>query len=131
MTGRGIPLITRTVPKGKEKFVPPTSIAGWHRVYYRASQVERSIHPKDFKVGLPVAVLDDRMEFRDKVPRPIFYTGIVEKIWGNPDDPIVTIKYDAHPYAVNISFGIKQNSIFCIPVPKTKPIKTAARKARR
>lgn len=122
----------RATPKGKEKFIPPAEIARWHTVYYRASQVGRCLRPEDFKVGLAVGVLEQRLEFSGKVPDPIFYTGVVEKIWGNPDDPLVTIKYDAHPMAVNISFGIKQNYLFCIPVPapKTKPVKTTARKTR-
>lgn len=129
MTGRGVPLFTRTVPKGKEKTVPPESTKVWHRVFYRASQVERSLRPEDFVVGKRLAVLEHRHEFHseEQMPPCVFYTGVVEKIWGTDSD-LVTIKYDAHPFAVNISFGIKHNSMFCIPVSKAKSAKTKKRR---
>lgn len=127
MTGRGTPMFTRTVPKGKEKFIPPALIAGWHRVYYKPSQVERSLRPEHFKVGLRVGVLEQRLDFLGNPPEPIFYTGTVEKIWGSDLD-IVTIKYDAHPYAVSISFGIKANAHFVIPLGKETKPKTPVRR---
>lgn len=105
-------------PKGKEKAVDAKSVSGWHRVFYKPHQVERSLRVEDFKVGIRLAVLDQREDFHTEIPEPVFYTGVVEKIWGsNPDNQIVTIKYDGHPRSLGISFVIKQYYLLCIPVP--------------
>jgi hypothetical protein len=94
----------------------------FQQIYYSASQVTNSIHPSQFVVGLRVAVLnyDELSNFTDKdiTDKACFYTGVVESIWGNPSDPIVTIKFDDKPNAISISFGIKQYARFIIKEPK-------------
>lgn len=120
---------TREVPKANEVRVAKKDLTGWHRVYYRAYQVERCLRPEDFKEGLRLAVLENRHQFTGEIPEEIFYVGTVKRIWGNPDDPLVDIVFDGHPYALGITFGIKQNNLMCIPLPKGSTPK--ARKPRK
>lgn len=106
---------TRTAkptPTKKESILDPAIVATWHRVYFHFQQAERCLREEEFVVGKRVAVWQDigPIKAGEAIPFPKFYTGVIERIWGNnPDDPLVTIKYDANPYAISITFGIKNN----------------------
>lgn len=127
MTAGPQPIFVRATPKGKEVKVSKKETAGWHRVYYRAYQVERCLRPEHFKVGLRLAVLENREQFTSEIPEETFYVGTVKKIYGNPEDPLVEIVYDAHPWSVAITFGIKQNHLMCIPLPVERTPKKRSR----
>ena len=89
-------------------------------VWVNPLQVSGSIHWTKIKEGLRVAVLEHgsmcNQEW-DKLKEPIFYTGVVSQIWGNPDSPIVTIVFDDKPNCMSISFGLKEYSGIIITEP--------------
>ncbi len=128
--GQSLMPAVRATPKCKEVKVPKERLAGWHRVYYRAYQVERCLRPEHFKVGLRLAVLENRSQFTDKIPEETFYVGTVKRIWGNPDDPLVDIVYDGHPWSLGITFGIKQYHLMCIPLPVERVVKSPPKRTR-
>jgi hypothetical protein len=100
------------------------TLLGDHRVFYRASQVERSVPcyfaMHEIKVGLRLAVLEERNEFFGTPPTPHFYTGQIEKI---SETGLVTIAFDAHPYATALSADLDQIMKFCIRIPRLAPHK--------
>lgn len=116
MSTSGTPMFAvRATPKGKEVVLRAADLRG-HQVYSRPTQVTNCLRPSDFKKGLRLAVLEPREQFTGDPPEFVFYPGTVQNIWGNPDDPIVTILYDGHPWSLDVSFGIKQNACMCIPL---------------
>lgn len=87
-----------------------------HRIYYRATQVERSAPCEKrppLEVGMCVAILEERNEFTRKVPKATFYAARVTKI-GDGDDPLVTFEYENHPYATSLGAGMSHIAPFCI-----------------
>ena len=112
--------------KPKKIVAIPPEMLYQPRVFYQASQVERSVpcfmEISKIKVGDRLAVLEERNEFSahfgEKLPiAATFYIGRVTAI-GDGDDPLVTITYDGHPYAVSLTAGLNNIARFCIPVPR-------------
>ena len=89
-----------------------------HRVFYRATQVERNVLCYGpIKVGMRVAVLENRDEFRGNPEPPLFYVALVEKI----EKGLITLKYEYHPWAVRLVGGIVELAKFCVPLKRRKP----------
>ena len=60
-----------------------------------------------------VAILEDRNEFTERIPKATFYAARVTKI-GDGDDPLVTFEYENHPYATSLGAGMSHIAPFCI-----------------
>lgn len=111
-------------PKINEKIVPAKLIKHWNRVFYKPSQVERSlpcIVGLKIEPGLRLAMLFPHGEFlavNGKVPESKFYTGTVTEITGSGLTLSMTIKFDGNPFCPGIfNCGVKYYEIFCIPLP--------------
>lgn len=91
-----------------------------HPVYYRATQVGLSApchQTPALQVGMRVAVLETRNEFRLKIPTPKFYEAKVSEIRGD----LVHLEYKNHPYSTGLIAGMAEIAKFCVPLDKAAP----------
>lgn len=77
------------------------------------------LRPEDIRVGMPIGVCEHaRRTFSNgNIPKQTrFIQGRVTKIFGDPDDLIMTVEY-SRPDVVGvlgITFGVKQYACLCI-----------------
>ena len=118
--------------KIKELIVPTDEISGWHRIFYKPSQVERCLPCSGIKpkTGLRLAMLfphDEFMPKKGKVPIAKFFLGKITRVSDDSDDPVITIRFDGNPYCSEIMCGFKAKEKFCIPYPTRHGAKTHSR----
>ncbi len=112
--------VAKSAKTPRDKTVPDADVSGWHRVFYRATQVERSLPCYGIKpkVGLRLAMLMPTDEFSCEkgasVPSPKFFIGTITKI--GDDGDMVTIKFDAAA-CVSTTLSFAYYAKFCIPYP--------------
>ena len=107
-------------PKLRPEIIATDAQVMGHRPFYRMSQVERSLPCYGIKarVGLRVGIPEPIWEFTDEggIPPVKFYTGTITNVSGADDDPLVTITFDGHPYAISRVCGYKAYAAFWIPL---------------
>ena len=104
-------------PKGKylKRGVKPS-------IYYRATQVSFGLSLSQIKVGTPLWFLENRCEFSDRIPEPLWRKGKVVKRGADEDDLVEIEFMDADSgkglHTLGITGGLRDLARFCIPREK-------------